>query len=122
MNKTLFTPLPYNAGQNRIALAKTQAEASIPTGGLVTWNWLCKRYQPGDRAVRNIYKYYVACKMTLDRKKPGTNQTNGESKFVHTQESSRHERHALLENDYRVELPSLRRTRLIPRLRIDALT
>jgi membrane-bound lytic murein transglycosylase MltF len=73
MNKTLFTFAAYNAGQNRIARLRKQAQAD----GLDLNKWfgnveLVVAKDIGQETVQyvsNIYKYYVAYKMTLDQQK-----------------------------------------------------
>jgi len=72
MNKTLFTFAAYNAGQNRIVRLRTQAQEQ----GLDPNKWfgnveLMVAKDIGQETVQyvdNIYKYYVAYKMTLDQK------------------------------------------------------
>ena len=73
MNKTLFTFAAYNAGQNRIVRLrkKTQAEGLDPNRwfGNVELAVAKDIGQETVQYVANIYKYYVAYKMTLDQKK-----------------------------------------------------
>lgn len=71
MNKTLFTFAAYNAGQNRIVRLRKEAQAE----GLDPNKWfgnveLVVAKDIGQETVQyvsNIYKYYVAYKMTLDQ-------------------------------------------------------
>jgi len=73
MNKTLFTFASYNAGQNRIVRLRKEAQAE----GLDPNKWfgnveLVAAKDIGQETVQyvsNIYKYYVAYKMTLDQQK-----------------------------------------------------
>ncbi len=73
MNKTLFTFASYNAGQNRIVRLRKQAQAE----GLDPNKWfgnveLVVAKDIGQETVQyvsNIYKYYVAYKMTIDQLK-----------------------------------------------------
>lgn len=73
MNKTLFTFAAYNAGQNRIVRLRKEAQAE----GLDPDKWfgnveflVAKDIgQETVQYVSNIYKYYVAYKMTLDQQK-----------------------------------------------------
>jgi membrane-bound lytic murein transglycosylase MltF len=73
MNKTLFTFAAYNAGQNRIVRLRKQAQDE----GLDPNKWfgnveleVAKDIgQETVQYVSNIYKYYVAYKMTLDQRK-----------------------------------------------------
>ena len=73
MNKTLFTFAAYNAGQNRIVRLRKEAQAE----GLDPDKWfgnveLVVANDIGQETVQyvsNIYKYYVAYKMTLDQQK-----------------------------------------------------
>lgn len=73
MNKTLFTFAAYNAGQNRIVRLRKEAQAE----GLDSNKWfgnveLVAAKDIGQETVQyvsNIYKYYVAYKMTLDQRK-----------------------------------------------------
>jgi len=70
-NKTLFTFAAYNAGQNRIVRLRKQAQEQ----GLDPNKWfgnveLMVAKDIGQETVQyvsNIYKYYVAYKMTLDQ-------------------------------------------------------
>jgi membrane-bound lytic murein transglycosylase MltF len=79
MNKTLFTFAAYNAGQNRIARLRKQAEKE----GLDPNKWfgnveLMVAKDIGQETVgyvSNIYKYYVAYKMTIEQ-----NQIRGAAK------------------------------------------
>lgn len=79
MNKTLFTFASYNAGQNRIVRLRKEAQAE----GLDPNKWfgnveLVVAKDIGQETVQyvsNIYKYYVAYKMTLDQQ-----QTRGQAK------------------------------------------
>ncbi len=72
MNKTLFTFAAYNAGQNRIVRLRKVAQAQ----GLDPNIWfgnveLVVAKDIGQETVQyvsNIYKYYVAYKMTLDQR------------------------------------------------------
>jgi membrane-bound lytic murein transglycosylase MltF len=72
-NKTLFTFAAYNAGQNRIVRLRKEAQAE----GLDPNKWfgnveLVAAEDIGQETVQyvsNIYKYYVAYKMTLDQQK-----------------------------------------------------
>jgi len=71
MNKTLFTFAAYNAGQNRIARLRKQAQEQ----GLDPNKWfgnveLVVAKDIGQETVQyvsNIYKYYVAYKMAIDQ-------------------------------------------------------
>jgi membrane-bound lytic murein transglycosylase MltF len=73
MNKTLFTFAAYNAGQNRIVRLRKQAEKE----GLDPNKWfgnveLIAAKDIGQETVQyvsNIFKYYVAYKMSLDQQK-----------------------------------------------------
>jgi membrane-bound lytic murein transglycosylase MltF len=73
VNKTLFTFAAYNAGPNRIVRLRKQAQAD----GLDPNKWfgnveLIVAKDIGQETVQyvsNIYKYYVAYKMTLDIKR-----------------------------------------------------
>jgi len=73
MNKTLFVFAAYNAGQNRIVRLRKQAQAD----GLDPNKWfgnveLVAAKDIGQETVQyvsNIYKYYVAYRMTLDQQK-----------------------------------------------------
>jgi len=73
MNKTLFTFASYNAGQNRIVRLRKVAQDQ----GLDPNKWfgnveLVAAKDIGQETVQyvsNIYKYYVAYKMTLDQQK-----------------------------------------------------
>jgi len=73
MNKTLFTFAAYNAGQNRIVRLrkKTQAEGLDPNKWFGNVELVVAKDigQETVQYVANIYKYYVAYKMTLDQKK-----------------------------------------------------
>jgi membrane-bound lytic murein transglycosylase MltF len=79
MNKTLFTFASYNAGQNRIVRLRKQAEKE----GLDPNKWfgnveLMAAKDIGQETVQyvsNIYKYYVAYKMTIEQ-----NQIRGAAK------------------------------------------
>lgn len=72
MNKTLFTFAAYNAGQNRIVRLRKEAQAQ----GLDPNIWfgnveLVVAKDIGQETVQyvsNIYKYYVAYKMTLEQR------------------------------------------------------
>ncbi len=72
MDKTLFTFAAYNAGQNRIVRLRKEAAAQ----GLDPNKWfgnveLVVAKDIGQETVQyvsNIYKYYVAYKMTLELK------------------------------------------------------
>ncbi len=72
MDKTLFTFAAYNAGQNRIVRLRKEAAAQ----GLDPNKWfgnveLIVAKDVGQETVQyvsNIYKYYVAYKMTLEQK------------------------------------------------------
>jgi membrane-bound lytic murein transglycosylase MltF len=71
MNKTLFTFASYNAGQNRIVRLRKEAQAQ----GLDPNKWfgnveIVAANDIGQETVQyvaNIYKYYVAYKLTLDQ-------------------------------------------------------
>jgi membrane-bound lytic murein transglycosylase MltF len=73
MNKTIFTFASYNAGHNRIVRLRKFAQ----TQGLDPNKWfgnvelvVAKDIGQGTvQYVSNIYKYYVAYKMTLDQQK-----------------------------------------------------
>jgi membrane-bound lytic murein transglycosylase MltF len=73
MNKTLFTFAAYNAGQNRIVRLRkeTQAEGLDPNRWFGNVELVVAKDigQETVQYVANIYKYYVAYKMTLDQKK-----------------------------------------------------
>jgi len=71
MNKTLFTFAAYNAGQNRIVRLRREAQAQGLDPNLWFGNVeLVVAKDIGQETVQyvsNIYKYYVAYKMTLDQ-------------------------------------------------------
>ncbi len=73
MNKTLFTFAAYNAGQNRIVRLRkvAQVEGLDPNKWFGNMELVVARDigQETVQYVSNIYKYYVAYKMTLDQKK-----------------------------------------------------
>ena len=71
MNKTLFTFAAYNAGQNRIVRLRkeTQAQGLNPNVWFGNVELVVAKDigQETVQYVSNIYKYYVAYKMTLDQ-------------------------------------------------------
>jgi membrane-bound lytic murein transglycosylase MltF len=85
MNKTLLTFAAYNAGQNRIVRLRKQAAAQ----GLDPNQWfgnveLMVAKDIGTETVQyvsNIYKYYVAYKMTVEQRQlreAGRQKTSGQ--------------------------------------------